>query len=172
MRSTPTASSFLLMVLVGATALEAGPVRSIHLVLPAKPSPVIERIAGVFARQVAQRCEAKVVIASGGRPRVWNFLSSLASAPRASGLWTARMVRFASWETTSLDCSTAWASCFAPADMTKADGLPARGVARRCRSARSAASTSPRTSTTSMRRPRPKRSSAMWKTSDCGGSTR
>ena len=53
------------MIFIGTTAL-AEPVRSIHLVLPAKPSPVIERIAGVFARQVTQRCEAKVVSASGG----------------------------------------------------------------------------------------------------------
>ena len=40
----------------------------IHLVLPAQPSPAIERIAGVFARQVAQRCEAKVVAPAGTRP--------------------------------------------------------------------------------------------------------
>jgi hypothetical protein len=53
------------MVLVGTMALAGGPVRWIHLALPAQPNPVIERIAGVFARQVAQRCEAKVG-ASGG----------------------------------------------------------------------------------------------------------
>ena len=58
------------MVLVGATALEAGPVRSIHLALPAQPSPVIERIAGVFARQVAQRCEAKVSTSGDASARV------------------------------------------------------------------------------------------------------
>jgi hypothetical protein len=65
MRSTATVSSFLLVVLIGATAPGAGPVRWIHLALPAKPSPVVERIASVFARQVAQRCQAKVGAGGG-----------------------------------------------------------------------------------------------------------
>ena len=67
MRSTSIVSSLLLVVLFGSTVLQAEPVRSIRLALPAKPSPVIERIAGVFARQVAQRCEAKVTT-SGDAP--------------------------------------------------------------------------------------------------------
>ena len=69
MRSTPTVFSFLLLVLIG-TTLEAGPVRSIHVALPAKPSPVIERIAGVFARQVAQRCAAVVSTSGDAAARV------------------------------------------------------------------------------------------------------
>jgi hypothetical protein len=52
-------SSLLLMVLFGSTVLQAEPVRSIRSALPAKLSPVIQRIAGVCARQVAQRCEAR-----------------------------------------------------------------------------------------------------------------
>ena len=67
MRSIPSISSFLLMVLISPMAVQARPARSIHLALPPQPSPVIERIAGVFMRQVAQRCGAKT-ITSGDAP--------------------------------------------------------------------------------------------------------
>jgi hypothetical protein len=60
MRTTPAALSFLILVLAGTTVLRAGPVRTVRLVLPAQSTPVVEHIAEVFARQVAQRCEAKV----------------------------------------------------------------------------------------------------------------
>ena len=53
-------SALLLMLLLGSTAQPAGPARSIRLVLPAQPNPVIEHIAGVFTRQITQRCPCKV----------------------------------------------------------------------------------------------------------------
>jgi hypothetical protein len=70
MRSTRTVSSFLIMALVGSTALQAGPVRSIRLALPAQPNPLIGHIAGVFTRQLAERCEAKVTTSGDAPARV------------------------------------------------------------------------------------------------------
>ncbi|MFZ9935966.1 MAG: hypothetical protein ACO3JG_02785, partial [Luteolibacter sp.] len=39
----------------------AEPTKSVRLVLPAQAGPVVENVGKVFARQVQQRCEAKVV---------------------------------------------------------------------------------------------------------------
>jgi len=36
-------------------------VKSVRLILPAQPGPVVEHIGQVVARQIQQRCEAKVV---------------------------------------------------------------------------------------------------------------
>jgi len=58
------------MALVGSTALQAGPVRSIRLALPAQPNPLIGHIAGVFTRQLAERCEAKVTTSGDAPARV------------------------------------------------------------------------------------------------------
>ncbi|MCY3018261.1 MAG: hypothetical protein NTW87_04410 [Planctomycetota bacterium] len=49
--------------------LHAGTTKSVRLVLPPQPSQVVENIGRVFARQVQQRCEAKVVT-SGDAPLV------------------------------------------------------------------------------------------------------
>jgi hypothetical protein len=50
--------------------------KSVRLVLPPKPGPVVENIGRVFARQIQQRCEARV-ITSGDAP----LMVELAIAP-------------------------------------------------------------------------------------------
>ena len=40
-------------------------VKSVRLILPSRPGPVVENTGKVFTRQVQQRCEAKVV--TGGK---------------------------------------------------------------------------------------------------------
>ena len=68
MRSTPTVSSFLLMVFAGATVLAAGPVRSIHLALPAQSSPVIDCTdAGVVSQPLSVRRKADGTKTLSGR---------------------------------------------------------------------------------------------------------
>jgi hypothetical protein len=41
-------------------------VKSLRLVLPPQPDPAVERIAGIFTRQVQQRCDARVTIQGEG----------------------------------------------------------------------------------------------------------
>jgi len=52
-----------------ASPLHAEGTKSVRLVLPPKPGPVVENIGKLFARQIQQRCEAKV-ITSGDAPLV------------------------------------------------------------------------------------------------------
>ena len=56
--------------------LHAEGTKSVRLVLPPKPGPVVENIGRVFARQIQQRCEARV-ITSGDAP----LMVELAIAP-------------------------------------------------------------------------------------------
>jgi len=44
-----------------ASPLYAEGAKSVRLVLPPKPGPVVENVGRVFARQIQQRCEAKVI---------------------------------------------------------------------------------------------------------------
>ncbi|MCX5653077.1 MAG: hypothetical protein NTY65_00280 [Planctomycetota bacterium] len=46
-----------------ASPLHAEGTKSVRLVLPPQPGPVVENIGRVFARQIQQRCEAKVITA-------------------------------------------------------------------------------------------------------------
>jgi hypothetical protein len=56
-----------LVVLLSASGALAQTVKTVRVVLPQQASPVLRNIAGVLARQVAQRCEANVV-ADGEAP--------------------------------------------------------------------------------------------------------
>ena len=56
-----------LFVLLSASGALAQTVKTVRVVLPQPASPVLQNIAGVLARQVAQRCEANVV-ADGEAP--------------------------------------------------------------------------------------------------------
>jgi hypothetical protein len=51
--------TLVLSLVAGAAHAEA--VKSVHLVLPPQPSPVVENIARVLIRQIESRCDAKVV---------------------------------------------------------------------------------------------------------------
>ena len=53
--------SFAALALCGESSAEA--TKSVRLVLPSQPGPVVENSGKVFTRQVMQRCEAKVVMA-------------------------------------------------------------------------------------------------------------
>ena len=53
----------LLVVCIGSPS-HAAATKSVRLVLPAKPSPVVENIGRVFLRQVQQRCDAKALATS------------------------------------------------------------------------------------------------------------
>jgi len=50
-----------------ATEVQPAALKSVRLILPARPGPVVEHTGKVFTRQVLQRCEAKVVT-SGAAP--------------------------------------------------------------------------------------------------------
>ena len=45
-----------------AAEVQPSAVKSVRLILPKRPGPVVENTGKVFARQVQQRCEAKVVM--------------------------------------------------------------------------------------------------------------
>ena len=51
-------------------ALKAEAVKSVRLILPAQPGPVVENIGQIVARQIQQRCEAKVVKEGEAPPTV------------------------------------------------------------------------------------------------------
>ena len=67
---TLCAVGFVLACLVAKVHGEA--VKSIRLVLPPQPSPVVQNIGQVFARQIERRCDAKVV-RQGEAPLVVEF---------------------------------------------------------------------------------------------------
>jgi hypothetical protein len=53
---------FIALIFTGITAtVHAEAVKSVRLILPPQPSPVVENIGRVFVRQIESRCEAKVV---------------------------------------------------------------------------------------------------------------
>ena len=52
----------LLLVILSAVGTLAQSVETVRVVLPQQASPVIQNIAGVLDRQVAQRCDARVVL--------------------------------------------------------------------------------------------------------------
>jgi hypothetical protein len=49
------------LVLACAVQAQGKPVKSLRLILPPKPGPLIENIGRVFARQVESHCEARVL---------------------------------------------------------------------------------------------------------------
>jgi hypothetical protein len=51
-----------ILILACAAGAHGEAVKSLRLILPAKPSPVVENIGRVFARQVESRCEARLVV--------------------------------------------------------------------------------------------------------------
>ena len=54
--------SISILVLACAVEAQGEMVKSLRLILPPKPGPVVENIGCVFARQVESRCEARVVV--------------------------------------------------------------------------------------------------------------
>jgi hypothetical protein len=70
-RTVAMKSMLYLSLLLGwlASPLYAEGAKSVRLVLPPKPGPVVENVGRVFARQIQQRCDAKV-ITSGDAPLV------------------------------------------------------------------------------------------------------
>jgi hypothetical protein len=62
-------SMLCLSLLLGwlASPLYAEAAKSVRLVLPPQPGPVVENIGRVFSRHIHERCEARV-IASGDAP--------------------------------------------------------------------------------------------------------
>jgi len=59
MRSTATRWFVWLMLFLSASRVSAGVVQHVRIVLPPQADAVVERIAQVFSRQVAQRCNAR-----------------------------------------------------------------------------------------------------------------
>jgi len=51
-----------ILVLACAAEVRGEAVKSLRLILPPKPDPVVENTGRVFARQVESRCEARVVV--------------------------------------------------------------------------------------------------------------
>jgi hypothetical protein len=54
--------SISILILACAAGAHGEAVKSLRLTLPPKPSPVVENIGRVFARQVESRCEARLVV--------------------------------------------------------------------------------------------------------------
>jgi len=54
--------SLAILVLACAAQAPGESVKSLRLILPPRPGPVVENIGRVFARQVESRCEAKIVV--------------------------------------------------------------------------------------------------------------
>jgi hypothetical protein len=53
----------ILLLMLTSPCRAASPVESVRLVLPENPGAITRRAAGILARQIAERCDAKVVTA-------------------------------------------------------------------------------------------------------------
>ena len=52
-----------ILILASFAAIARGePVKSLRLILPPQPNPVVENVGHVFTRQVQSRCDARVVV--------------------------------------------------------------------------------------------------------------
>ena len=165
--------AMLLTMGVAAGAMPDGdrPAASVLIVLPDNAGPVLKNIGAVFARQVQQRCEAKVLMTGDAPLKV-----ELAVQP---GIGTegftiadgkAGTVRIVGNDQRGVLYGV---GKFLRSSRYDQGGFtPGAGAGRRCRRSRCAASTLPPTSTTSITMPRSRRSSGTWKTLASGDTTR
>jgi len=151
-----------------AATLHVQTTKSVRLVLAQEPGSVVGNVGRVFARQVQQRCDAKVV-ADGTVP-----LTVELAVEKGIGAEGYRIedrkgggVRIAGNDERGLVAGVG--KLGERRVTTRAASRPARGVARRFRRSRSAASTLPPISTTSITRRLSMKSSGMSRTSRYGG---